>query len=90
MADSVAYDKYMKDTLDEAPIDIDDLDAAGYNSNAYGAGKGMAYEDDDEYAEEISQEDCWDVIRAFFEERVLCATSSTVSMSSCPTPSGAC
>lgn len=70
MADSVAYDKYMKDTFDEGAIDVDDLDVASYN-NTYGAGKGVEYEDDDEYAEEISQEDCWDVIRAFFEEKGL-------------------
>ncbi|TKY89496.1 hypothetical protein EX895_002027 [Sporisorium graminicola] len=70
MADSVAYDKYMKDTFDEGAIDVDDLDVASYN-NTYTAGKGAEYDDDDEYAEEISQEDCWDVIRAFFEEKGL-------------------
>lgn len=69
MADSVAYDKYMKDTLDEGAIDVDDL-GNGYN-DTYGAGKGVEYEDDDEYSEEISQEDCWDIIRAFFEEKGL-------------------
>ncbi|EST08967.1 RNA polymerase, beta subunit, protrusion [Kalmanozyma brasiliensis GHG001] len=71
MADSVAYDKYMKDTLDEPAIDINDLDAASYNNGGYSAGKGMDYEGDDDFAEEISQEDCWDVIRAFFEEKGL-------------------
>ncbi|SPO28990.1 probable DNA-dependent RNA polymerase II RPB140 (RPB2) [Ustilago trichophora] len=70
MADSVAYDKYMKDTLDEGAIDVDDLDTAGYN-DTYGAGKGAEYDDEDYYSEEISQEDCWDVIRAFFEEKGL-------------------
>ncbi|KAJ9474848.1 DNA-directed RNA polymerase II subunit RPB2 [Pseudozyma hubeiensis] len=70
MADSVAYDKYMKDTFDDPAIDVDDLDAASYN-NTYASGKRVEYDDDDEYSEEITQEDCWDVIRAFFEEKGL-------------------
>ena len=70
MAESVAYDKYMKDTLDEDAIDVDDLGTDSYNET-YGAGKGVEYEDGDEYSEEITQEDCWDVIRAFFEEKGL-------------------
>ena len=69
MADSVAYDKYMKDTFDEGPIDIDDVDVAGYQS--YSNGKGAEYDQDGGYSEEITQEDCWDVIRAFFEEKGL-------------------
>ncbi|SNX86154.1 probable DNA-dependent RNA polymerase II RPB140 (RPB2) [Melanopsichium pennsylvanicum] len=70
MADSVAYDKYMKETIDEGAIDVDDLDAASYN-DTYAYGKGVEYGDDDGFSEEISQEDCWDVIRAFFEEKGL-------------------
>ncbi|PWZ02463.1 putative DNA-dependent RNA polymerase II RPB140 [Testicularia cyperi] len=71
MADTVAYDKYMKDTLDEGGLDVDNLDAGGYTQYGIGKSMGGGYDDDGDYAEEITQEDCWDVIRAFFEEKGL-------------------
>ena len=70
MTDTAAYDKYMKDTLSDGGMDPDSYDSGMDYSNGYGMNKNLGYDDGDE-AEEISQEDCWDVIRAFFEEKGL-------------------
>ncbi|KAN0060486.1 DNA-dependent RNA polymerase II [Thecaphora frezii] len=73
MADVAAYDSYLKDTLSQGGIDDAYDGKADYGADyGYGAsGKGAYSYDDDPEAEEISQEDCWDVIRSFFEEKGL-------------------
>lgn len=54
-----AYDSYMDATMKEVGMD-------GYGTADYGYGDEYGIDEPD-----VSQEDCWDVIRAFFAEKGL-------------------